>query len=101
MRVSKEHSGIQLLDLALNERASLSPLLQLEFRYRIKGLEAERAERLRAIFWASILDTGRLCGRGVVQAGWKERLVTVLLGSLQGSEGTSGVKTKVRSCSVI
>ena len=76
MRVSKEHLVIQLLNLMLNERASLSPLLQLEFRKRIEGLEVERVERLWAIFWVSILDTGRLCSQGVILAGWKDRKPT-------------------------
>ena len=55
MRVSREISGIQLYDLEEKQRASLSPLEQLEFRWRIYGDEAERAVRLRAIFWASIV----------------------------------------------
>jgi len=68
-----EQSGIQLDDLALNDRIELLylvvvkfcvaamdellllPLLQLEFRNLIHGDDADRVLIVRANFWASIL----------------------------------------------
>jgi len=67
MSVSILQSGIHEDDLALKERApscmvrlamaepvELLPLLQLEFRKRIHGDEAERVLMERASFWASM-----------------------------------------------
>jgi len=69
-----EQSGIQLDDLALNDRIELLylvvvkfcvaveelalelPLLQLEFRNLIHGDDADRVLIVRASFWDSIVE---------------------------------------------